>query len=125
MTCLTSDWHLIYIYQGPPEEPYNVAILLDSTTSSSITLTWYSGFHGGADQTFHILYKTSEGSQWREGATVPGGKQTYSQFNGTVTVLESGISYMFFISAVNVYGSKNSKILNARTENDIGRSIFF
>ena len=102
-----------------------MTIKQDSATSSSITLTWYSGFHGGADQTFHILYKRSEAAQWKDGATVPDDKQTYIQFNTTVSRLDEDTSYTLFITTVNEFGSRNSDMVTGRTAVVPGMTNYF
>ena len=52
----------------------NFHILPASETQSSITFTWYPGFHNGADQTIYIDYREKGTAEWHGGVTVFGGK---------------------------------------------------
>ena len=92
---------------GPPEIPRNFAILQDSETTSSIRLAWFSGYHGGANQTFFIECKP-KGHEWRECARLPGGKLN-RRFQLTVDGLVSGSSYLFRIYSRNEYGNSTDK----------------
>ena len=95
-------------FVGPPEVPKKFARLPDSETISSIGFTWFPGFHGGADQIFHIEYK-SEGHEWKEGARLFGGKVLNQQLQTKVDGLASGSSYVFRIYASNEYGNSIEK----------------
>ena len=81
------------------------------------------GFHGGADQTFHIQYR-SEGHEWKEGARLFGGKVTSQQLETNVYGLDAGCSYLFRIYASNQYGQsdKSGELLGKTTERQSSKS---
>ena len=77
-------------------------------------LAWVSSFHGGANQTFHILYKTNT-STWIEGAESFGGQHIKETFTVTVQNLSSGTRYSFLIEVKNVYGTNNKTAIIVAT----------
>lgn len=81
---------------GAPEPPKNLNAVNEST--ESITLVWTPGFDGGADQNFRIRFKKSGTSIYfyREAPT--------NTTSYTITGLESGAKYDFFIAAYNFIG---------------------
>ena len=101
---------------GPPSEPFNFTILTGSETASSLTLEWVSSFHGGANQTFYIFYKTNN-SEWMEGPRVFGGRHVKDKFTTTVENLSAGTRYLFLIITKNEYGENNkTAIISAATK---------
>lgn len=81
---------------GAPEHPKDLRAV--NETTDSITLTWTPGFDGGADQNFRIRYKKSGTSiyYYREAPT--------NTTSYTITGLEPGANYDFFIAAYNFIG---------------------
>lgn len=68
-----------------------------------MALGWFPGFHGGAEQTFHIEYKTNT-SEWRVAKLIFAGLSTKKHFNATIRGLQSGTTYTFRIYSRNEYG---------------------
>ena len=95
-----------FLIPGAPDIPRLFRTNTEQTTETSITLSWRSGFHGGANQTFFIQYKTSI-TAWRDRAQIYGGLLENTDFNATIDSLESGSDYSFRIFAANVYGRSN------------------
>ena len=106
---------------GPPEPPVNFRVL---PKSSSIGFTWIPGFHGGADQTFHIEYR-SEGQDWKEGARLFGGKVSNQQLQIEVDGLAADSPYLFRIYASNEYGQsdKSGELLEKTIEGQSSKSM--
>lgn len=100
---------------GPPLVPQKFEVLPGSQTTSSITLTWYPGFHGGFDQIFHISSKRA-GRTWEEGASIFGGIDLFKQFRITLQNLSPGSSYSFRIYASNKYGRSSMTVVMGNTK---------
>ena len=89
------------LFVGAPDIPKQFRVI--SATETSIVLSWRSGFHGGANQTFYIQYTTSTPAWQNSTESVHGGLQTDTDFNGTVSNLKSGTAYAFRIFAANKF----------------------
>ena len=114
---------LFVLLSGPPELPVNFRVLPHSATPSSIGFSWTPGFHGGADQTFHIDYR-SEGQEWKEGARLFGGKVSNQQLQIEVNGLDADSPYLFRIYASNQYGEsdKSGELLEKTTQGQSSKS---
>lgn len=103
----TNSTMFVVVSKGPPEVPKYFSVLPDSSTSSSISLKWRSGFHGGANQTFYIEYRKIGSLEWQLGPDKFGGDRTDKQFSATVNDLSSDTSYEFQIYARNRYNTSH------------------
>ncbi|XP_071033776.1 nephrin isoform X1 [Parasteatoda tepidariorum] len=101
-TCVAKN-HLGYDFvkfslskKGAPEPPKELKAMNEST--DSITLVWSPGFDGGSDQNFRIRFKKSDAStyNYKEAPT--------NTTSVTITGLEPGAQYDFFIAAYNNIG---------------------
>ncbi|PRD35485.1 UNVERIFIED_CONTAM: Nphs1 [Trichonephila clavipes] len=82
--------------KGAPESPKDLKAV--NETTDAITLVWSAGFDGGSEQNFRIRYKKSDSSIYfyREAPT--------NATSYTITGLEPGAQYDFFIAAYNSIG---------------------
>ena len=113
---------VLNLIAGPPDPPRMLSFLQDSITSSSVVLTWVSGFHGGADQIFGIQYRTSTTS-WHQAAAVRAGMLLDTSFNVTVGELASATEYIFRVFAENKYGRSDFSSEVKVTTNKLGEYI--
>ena len=114
--CINVFMKVVIKISGAPSQPFNFTYISGRETASSIMLAWVSSFHGGANQTFHIFFKTNS-SAWMEGPELFGGQRTKERFTVTVQNLLSGTSYFFLIMVKNVYGTNNkTAIISATTK---------
>lgn len=100
----------------------NFTVVHSSKTTTSITLIWVPGFHGGANQTFYIEYKTIS-TQWSKGPVIPCGKSS-DLVNATVSDLLSGTEYIFQLYSKNIYGGKNVSIFTTGTTSEGSTGIY-
>lgn len=104
------------IFSGPPEDPWEFLVVPDSATMSSIDFTWYSGFHNGADQLFHLKYRVKDTTDWISGKTIVGGKAVRNQeFRATLSGLSPNVWYEFMMYASNTYGDSGFITTNGNT----------
>ena len=86
---------------GPPDPPYNISFTSDTDI---ITVSWRPGFHGGADQTFHLQLLTSD-QLVKESLDTDGGQLEDTTFNTTFKDLTPGSVFFINISSRNEFGS--------------------
>ena len=107
-------------YPGAPDTPKMFRAISESATQTSILLSWRSGFHGGANQTFYIQYKTAS-TAWQNKTDKDGGFLKDTDFNVTIDKLKPGTVYAFRIFAANVYDRSGFSIsIDATTRKSEG-----
>ena len=93
---------VMFNYPGVPDTPKMFRAISENATQTSILLSWRSGFHGGAHQTFYIQYKTAT-TVWQNKTQTDGRFLKDTDFNVTIDKLDPGTVYSFRIFAANVY----------------------
>ena len=91
-------------FPGKPEPPS--FLISGSPDTNSVSLFWLPGYHGDADQTFHIDFRRVNGS-WVKGPDVLGEQIQGQLFNVTVSDLKSDTRYEFRISASSSLGCRD------------------
>ncbi|XP_054708442.1 nephrin-like [Uloborus diversus] len=123
-TCVAKN-HLGYDFikfslskKGAPEHPHHLKTVTQAP--DSITLSWTPGFDGGAEQNFRIRFKKSGSSifYYREAPT--------NATSYTISGLEPGEQYDFFIAAYNDFGESSftENVLSVATKSIVGKDIF-
>ncbi|WAR06670.1 NPHN-like protein [Mya arenaria] len=87
--------------QGVPQCP--TGLIASLTTSSSVTVEWVSHFNGGFTQTFVILYKTIESSEYFVLTEVELDKKTKN--TQTISGLKDGSTYDIILYSRNAIGN--------------------
>ncbi|GFY74849.1 nephrin [Trichonephila inaurata madagascariensis] len=106
---IETNWNSL-VTGGAPESPKELKAV--NETTDAITLVWSAGFDGGSEQNFRIRYKKSDSSIYfyREAPT--------NATSYTITGLEPGAQYDFFIAAYNSIGESafTENVLSAETQ---------
>ncbi|KAL3860929.1 hypothetical protein ACJMK2_007024, partial [Sinanodonta woodiana] len=100
-----------------PDIPRDVQIIKNRITTTSVDIEWFSGFHGGSNQTFVIEYRKQEDESWTNySQNFFGGLMQNKYFNITVEDLHQNTLYFFQLYAWNEFGrSEYSTIINVTT----------
>ncbi|XP_062608714.1 uncharacterized protein LOC134270506 [Saccostrea cucullata] len=85
---------------GKPNPPYNISINCEVSRGTAI-VNWTPGFDGGAEQTFIVSYRTSDGDQQLS--------VKFRQPNAIITGLKDGTLYYFKVIAINTNGKTLSE----------------
>ncbi|XP_046329113.2 hemicentin-2-like [Haliotis rufescens] len=98
---------------SPPSAPSQVQA--SAVGDTSVSLQWVSGYNGGANQTFTMLYKSDlhyHWAIWRDDITDPG---RGTQVKEAILLLTPTLAYQFHLYGVNVYGEGEGVTINTTT----------
>jgi hypothetical protein len=111
------------MFLDKPQMPRHLTVTVASSTS--VVVSWLSGFHGGSDQTFVVQYRTLHSETWRS-ATVLAGKQTTNErFTAKVIGLETDTVYQFRVYSTNDEGdSSHTDSVSATTSTLVSSAHF-
>lgn len=107
------------LFLDRPGTPMEFRLIKELLTDKSATLLWKPGFDGGILQTFILMYRDTEGKDWKKITVKDTGKTVV---NVTIHGLSRDTSYMIELIAVNSEGSSESVALQIKT---IGRDCHY
>ncbi|VDI28788.1 Hypothetical predicted protein, partial [Mytilus galloprovincialis] len=91
-----------------PEAPQNLSV--ESVTFVSVNLSWIAGFNGGYNQTFKVLFKTTDTDIWNTTTIHTHEIKTGSVMHVTLDQLKPDTSYEVMVLSTNIHGNRNASL---------------